>query len=338
MDAGPDQTLPDRCAALIEDLGLGARGDITRVVPLTGGVASDIARVDLGERRYCAKFALARLRVAAEWTAPVRRNRAEYAWLRFAGATSPGSAPRTFGRSNRLGGFVMECIDGDDVILWKSALLAENADAGQAAAVADALGRIHAASAQPGFDASAFRNAEDFAALRIEPYLICAARVHPAAADRLAALAQGLVREQGVLVHGDVSPKNVLFRDGAPVLLDAECATLGDPAFDVAFCLNHLVLKAFHAPASAARRRADLEAFRTTYVRHVAWEDPTALELRIAALLPALMLARVDGKSPVEYLSPDAQASVRAASLALLADGPRALGATMAAIAARIGG
>ena len=257
MDAVADEFLSDRCAALIEELGLGARHEITRVVPFTGGVASDIARVDLGERRYCVKFALARLRVAAEWTAPVRRNRAEFAWLRFAGATSPGAAPRTFGRSDRLGGFVMECIDGDDVMLWKSALLADTADAAQAAAVADALGRIHAASTRPGFDASEFRNAEDFAALRIEPYLICAARAHPAAADRLAALAQGLARAQGVLIHGDVSPKNVLFRNGAPVLLDAECATLGDPAFDVAFCLNHLVLKAFHAPGTASRRRAD---------------------------------------------------------------------------------
>ena len=86
---------------------------------------------------------------------------------------------------------------------------------------------------------------------------------------------------------------------------------MGDPCFDVAFCLNHLVLKAVHRPRHAPLLRASLAALWTAYAPQVSWEAPAALEARVAALLPALMLARVDGKSPVEYLDPAARQRVR---------------------------
>lgn len=95
------------------------------------------------------------------------------------------------------------------------------------------------------------------------------------------------------------------------MILDAECATMGDASFDPAFCLNHLVLKAVHLPRTRARLLSAVLSFWQSYVRHVDWEDEGGLEARVSRLLPALMLARVDGKSPVEYLRPDEQATVR---------------------------
>jgi aminoglycoside phosphotransferase (APT) family kinase protein len=283
---------------------------------MTGGVASDIARVTVGGRDYAVKFALARLRVAAEWLAPVHRSRAEYAWLRVAGGVAPEAVPVLHGFDDALGGFAMEHLrDGRQ---WKAALLA-GGDAGPVAvAVADVIGRNHAAGAGPGFDRGPFRNAADFHALRVEPYLLHTATRHEAVAGRLRDLAGSLDRAEVTLVHGDVSPKNILVREGGPVILDAECATMGDPAFDVAFCLNHLILKSVHLPESRVALRQAVLAFWGAYVGHVGWEAPAAVEARVAALAPALMLARVDGKSPVEYLTPAGQAEVRARALALL--------------------
>src|SRR5205085_5858894 len=114
------------------------------------------------------------------------------------------------------------------------------------------------------------------------------------------------------LVHGDVSPKNILVGPAGPVFLDAECAWWGDPAFDLAFCLNHLLLKCLWTPAARDDFLACFDALSESYLAAAEWEPRAALERRAAALLPGLLLARVDGKSPVEYLRDDAsRASVR---------------------------
>lgn len=314
--AGP--TLAERSAALLEALGLCKASDIDEVTPLAGGVASDIARVRFGDRVVCVKFALPTLRVAAEWRVPVRRGKAEFAWLTVARSVLPDSAPALFGWSDAAGGFAMEYVGGPDVYLWKAALLAEAPDRGEADRVARALGCIHAASARVGFDDRPFRNADDFDAIRLEPYLRFTAQKHPAVARHLMAMADRLLAKSQILVHGDVSPKNILIRQGEPVLLDAECATMGDPCFDIAFCLNHLALKAVHLPGSRAHLLGAVPRFWNAYRPFVRWEDPTALEARVASLLPMLMLARVDGKSPVEYLNADAQRLVRAHALPLI--------------------
>jgi aminoglycoside phosphotransferase (APT) family kinase protein len=109
------------------------------------------------------------------------------------------------------------------------------------------------------------------------------------------------------LVHGDVSPKNILVAPQGPIFLDAECAWYGDPAFDLAFCLNHLVLKSFWVPHPALQKC--FESLKDHYLAGVTWES--SIEERIAALLPGLLLARVDGKSPVEYLDETGKEQVR---------------------------
>ena len=53
-----------------------------------GGVSSDIYRVDAGGQTLCVKRALPKLKVAADWRAPVERNAYEAAWLRLAAARS----------------------------------------------------------------------------------------------------------------------------------------------------------------------------------------------------------------------------------------------------------
>ncbi len=81
-----------------------------------------------------------------------------------------------------------------------------------------------------------FATDDTFYALRIEPYLVAPTRRHPDLAGTLARLAHATARTRLALVHGDVSPKNILIGRRGPVFLDAECAWYGDPAFDLAFC------------------------------------------------------------------------------------------------------
>jgi aminoglycoside phosphotransferase (APT) family kinase protein len=123
-----------------------------------------------------------------------------------------------------------------------------------------------------------------------------------------------------VMIHGDVSPKNILLGPAGPVFLDAECACIGDPAFDLAFCLNHMLLKCLWNPAARAGFHACFEALAAAYLQEVDWEPVAATEQRAASLLPGLFLARVDGKSPVEYIQNETDRTrVRRCARALLA-------------------
>ncbi|WP_298961337.1 aminoglycoside phosphotransferase family protein [uncultured Roseibium sp.] len=307
-----------RCEELIAELGLADPASITDVQPLTGGVASDIAMVEVEDRRMCIKFALPKLKVAEDWQAPVHRNKAEFEWLKVAAEIAPESAVRVFGRSEEKHGFAMEFLAGDDVSLWKKDLLEGRRIPSRAKKVGNLLGSIHTASSRPGFDTAPFRNRDDFYALRIEPYLVFTAKKVTEVADRLTALADQLYETDTVLVHGDVSPKNILFRGAQPVVLDAECATMGAPEFDAAFCLNHLILKAQHVPSLRPALAEDLASFWDAYAAHASWDAAGRIERRTAELLPALMLARIDGKSPVEYLDESSRSTIRAASITLL--------------------
>ena len=277
---------------------------VERFTRLTGGVASDIWRVD-GATTFCVKRALPKLRVAADWFAPIERNAKEAAWLRIAGSIVPTAAPRIYLEDAAAGIFAMEYFPPADFINWKSRLLAGEADAAIAGQVGHHMAAIHAAAARRTDLAETFATDATFHAIRLEPYLLATARAHPDLAPTLENLVERTLANKKALVHGDISPKNILVGPKGPVILDAECAWWGDPAFDLAFCLNHLLLKGLTNPRNAAGYDACFTALTAAYLPRIDWEDPADLERRAASLLPALFLARVDGKSPVEYLTQD---------------------------------
>lgn len=281
-------------------------GGALEIAPLTGGVSSDIVRIRLDDgRQYCAKRALGKLKVATDWQAPLERNQYEVAWLRRANAIIPGAAPQVIGEDRAHGIALLEYLPAEDYVLWKAELLAGRADPSVPVAVATALGSIHAATLNDPTAAAEFPTDHLIDALRLDPYLRFTAGRHPELSDRILAVLATTANTRLALVHGDVSPKNILIskRDGHPVLLDAECAWYGDPAFDAAFCLNHLVLKSIHLPALRDTLLGQAAAFAATWLAYFPGEMRADTEARVAALLPCLMLARVDGKSPVEYLS-----------------------------------
>jgi aminoglycoside phosphotransferase (APT) family kinase protein len=220
----------------------------------------------------------------------------------------------------------MEYLEPADYPLWKVELAAGRADPSFAMQVGERLARIHSATAGNAKLAARFSTDASFHAIRLEPYLLATARRHPDLADRLCALAERTAANRYCLVHGDVSPKNLLVGPQGPVFLDAECAWYGDPAFDAAFCLNHLLLKCLWVPAARTGFLACFDAFSAGYLGGASWEPRAELEARIANLLPGLLLARVDGKSPVEYLNAEADKKrVRTAARALLESPPATL-------------
>ena len=307
-------------------LGLAEPDETPEFTVLTGGVASDIWRVDLKGGTVCVKRALAKLRVDADWHAPVERNLYEVRWFETAGEVAPLAVPRVMGRDEIAGLFVMEHLDPASHRLWKSELLAGRVDIEAARDVGQRLSRIHAGTAGREEIAARFPTDSIFHAIRLEPYLEATAAAHPDLKDALFGLSAATAATKLTLVHGDVSPKNIQLGPRGPLFLDAECAWYGDPAFDLAFCLNHLLLKCLARRDVSEALLSSFDALTQTYLAGVDWEDPARMDERTSRLLPGLMLARVDGKSPVEYLTDEGDKQiVRDAARGLLVSPPARL-------------
>ena len=186
--------------------------------------------------------------------------------------------------------------------MWKAQLLAGIVDVDFAAAVGRDLAIIHARSAADPSIPAAFANDDTFEAIRIEPYLRATGRAHPELAARFDELAQTTLTTKRALVHGDISPKNILQGPSGPVFLDAECAWFGDPAFDLAFCLNHLLLKGAREGADRARYIAAFSALAGAYLAGVDWESAdgtrSARGRFAAGLVPRQGRRQVAGRIP----------------------------------------
>lgn len=287
-------------ANIADDLraaGLVGEGDVV-LVPLAGGVSCDVWRVETPDGPIVVKRPLAQLRVDAEWHAPIERGQSEVRWLRRARAVNTSIVPEVLAELPGYG-FAMRFLPGAPV--WKDELIAGRVDAAFAGAVGSSLAAVHSATANSAVDRDAFATDAMFRALRIDPFLLYVAQKDAEVASALYALADDLASRKLALVHGDVSPKNILVGADGPVFLDAECAVYGDPAFDLAFCSTHLLLKAVWL--GDARLTEAATALVAAYRAGVDWEDADEMFHRAGKLTAALLLARVEGKSPAPYLT-----------------------------------
>ena len=301
-------SLPEPVLRLLRDAGLISPNETPSAAELTGGVSSEIWKVG----GVCVKRALPRLRVAQVWEAPIERNRYERMWLEAAGAAAPGATPRILAADDRAGLFAMEYLG---LPLWKAQLRDGNADPVFSSQVGSTLAAIHSATAGRADVAQRFATDAIFYAIRLEPYLVATGKAHAELQQRMQFLVERTASTKVCLVHGDVSPKNILVGAHGPVFLDAECAWYGDPAFDLAFCLNHLLLKCLWVPSKRAAFLDCFDRLSQSYLGNVSFPG---IEERTASLLPALLLARVDGKSPVEYLQETDKELIRSTAPGLL--------------------
>ncbi len=142
--------------------------------PLSGGVSSDIWRVDTPPGAICVKQARRQLRVDAKWLASVERNSIEATWMRTTGALMPGTVPRVISEDRAASLFAMTYFDPGTYPTWISRLMSGDVDIDFAAEIGTQLARMHAASADSPKLAADFGHDDLFRALRIDPYLITA--------------------------------------------------------------------------------------------------------------------------------------------------------------------
>jgi len=287
---------------------------------LSGGVSNIVLRVDLpGKSPFVLKQCRERLRVPMEWRARLDRIWTEHATLEVLRSILPeGIVPEILfaDRQNYL--FAMTCAP-DDAVTWKTHLMAGQVDPTVATRLGTILGTIHAEA--PGHPAlrGTLSDTSLFDELRVDPYYRTIARAHPDLAPRIDALINLMDRpeDERTLVLGDFSPKNILVHSGGLILLDFECAHAGDPAFDLGFFLSHLLLKTIRTVLQNSERGSEyLELtglFWSSYLdrRNLDLEARSELVRRASLHAAACCLARVDGKSPVEYLDTRGQAVAR---------------------------
>ena len=320
-----------------------ARDNPIEVRQLAGGVSNEVLLVTLPARgeRFVLKQARGRLRVEQEWLCPVERIWREVEVLRICGELLASSEEQNAAavpqvlweeKGNYL--YAMTAAPGGNRT-WKAILLSAELSESEAIAriCGSLLGQLHAASWQ---DAAIARRLDDrtyFEQLRLDPYYRQAARVHPDLRPELEGLIDSVWQHRRCLIHGDFSPKNLLISPGEVLLIDFEVGHFGDPAFDLGFFLTHLVLKGIWA---GERRDEYLtlitqfwETYRTRLELRVAFAEVADLEQRMLRNLAGCLLARVDGKSRVEYLSLPAQDKVRSIARRWLVKPPQTLRAAV---------
>lgn len=305
---------------LLVELGVVSELVCLEVEPLDGGVSSMVFLARSSDRSVVVKQALPQLRTAARWLSDVSRFRIEVAAATALTELLPNKVPAVLAVDAKRHLFVMEAVP--NVGTWKQEMLAGVIDQQIAADAGAMLGAVHTgsstASQQRTTLEAEFASKKFFYELRIDPYLRTVMALYPDLASPISQLVNKLLSSEECLVHADFSPKNLLITpDRQLVLIDHEVAHLGDPTFDLAFCLALLSAKAIHLPESRAEVCDAMASFCSSYSD--AGELASSTLARTPKLLGAMMLARVDGKSPAEYLTEAERLTMRELARTLVA-------------------
>jgi 5-methylthioribose kinase len=313
----------DEIAGHLKLRGLVAASEGLRVEPMTGGVSNDVFAITGLNADMVVKRALGQLRVQQTWLADPARLATEGRALLLAGRFTPEAVPKVLDESD---GFLVIARAPHDWRTWKTDLLTGTI----AVPIAEKLGTLlgiwqrESARRQPELledfgDRTAFRQ------LRLEPFHYQIRDAHRDLQEAIDLTVKVMAEASVCLVHGDYTPKNVLVGEGPNQVwvIDWEVAHLGDPTFDPAWIVGHLLLKSIRqrlqAPAFHAAARAFLSGLAG--IENAVPIDHAQL-IRQAG---CLVLARVDGRSPVEYLDESQQNSARAIGRRLLTDPPEKL-------------
>jgi aminoglycoside phosphotransferase (APT) family kinase protein len=307
-----------------------------RAVELAGGVSNAVLAVSDARRSLVVKQALPSLRVASRWDVPTERALTEAEALRYLAAATPGLVPE------------LVDVDLDRHILvterapagwsdWKSQLMSRPAtevDVTIAARLGAVLASWQLTSRPPATLPERVESGQEaFVQLRVDPYFRATAQRVPGVAALLNRLIERTSPARHCLVHGDFSAKNVLCGPSGDLwVIDFEVTHRGHRGFDPAFLLSHLVMKWVYLPASRPTLQQCVKAFVESYLGGLPGHRPEEPWPETIAFLGALLLARVAGKSPVEYLTNEDQETVWQIGHGLLRSGLDDPGSNVATI------
>lgn len=302
------------------DRGLLAPSTPAMATALSWGVSNAVIRVDLeGGRSLVVKQSRPQLRTQAEWFSQIERVYREVEAQRALAECLPERAVPTVLFEDRSDfAYVMTAVSAEHTV-WKGDLLSGRFDADIAEQAGRLLGQIHVRTfGQPDVFAEPM-NRTVFDELRLDPFYRRIGVVHPEIAPAVQTLIDETLRDPICLVHADYSPKNLLVHEGRLTLVDFETCHWGDPAFDLGFFFAHLCLKVIRHerhPEMVTVLRTAWDAYcRETIASGIEALRPDVVGKRGVLHLAGNMLARVDGKSPVDYLSVEQQQVVREMTL-----------------------
>lgn len=290
------------------------QGEEVSIEPIGGfwggmGVSSTLIRVIRSRDSFVLKQPLAELAVKEYWPCDTNRIRKERDCIEaLAGIIGHELVPRVvfFDEMNDV--LVQELITSDWQ-LWKTQLLAGVIDERVPRAAGEVIASIHNKTYKSEAIEQQFCDLSVFKQLRIDPYYKTTADRNPDVAGLIELELQRVLDSRVCLVLGDFSPKNIFTKDGRVILLDHEIAHYGEPTVDFAFCLSHLLLKFTHFSLERAKiETAYLDVARTycdAYLENVGFSDKNTIDRVAVPSLGCFMLARIDGKSPVEYITSD---------------------------------
>ncbi|PKV76896.1 phosphotransferase family protein [Nocardia fluminea] len=287
---------------------------------LTGGVSNDVVAVTGDGVDVVVKRALSQLRVQQDWAADVGRLTTEGRALRLAATIAPSSVPPVLDLSD---GFLVIGRAPDHWHTWKADLMAGVVDAHVAARLGEFLAQLQRCTADRVDQLrDEFGSRTAFEQLRVDPFHRQIRAAHLDLAPQIDRTIEVMAQTAPCLVHGDYSPKNVLVGDSDAEMwvIDWEVAHLGDPTFDPAWIVGHLLLKTIRRPDHSDRYHAAAAAFLDAWGR----TDPDSAS-QLIRQTGCLLLARVDGRSPVDYLDDSGQMTARVLGRRLLGNPPQLL-------------
>ncbi len=270
---------------------------------LKGGVSSEVYKIRTKKNYYCVKRSLKKLLVKKKWIANTNRIKFEFLWLQHCKKILSRNIPKVYEYNSKEKYILMEYLNENKFKTLKDLYFREEINFNTIKLISNHLFKIHSKSSNVKTRNIFKRNNKNFFDLRLDPYFNEVGKVYPKYKKYINSINQDYYKFSSTLVHGDFSPKNILVGFNKIIYLDAECCNYGDPVFDLVFFSNHLLIKSLILKNKKKEFIKCYEIFYNEYLKKLSDKKHNLYLNRIIKMTPVMLLARIDGKSPVEYIN-----------------------------------
>jgi 5-methylthioribose kinase len=288
----------DTVVSYLIDKGIISTADKAEVEVLTGGVSNVVLAITTSDKKLVLKQALAELKVAEKWEADQRRAIVEANAISLFHKLSPDQVPNLVFLDPERFILILDRVPVGSTV-WKTDLLDGVINPDVAGVLGKTLAQWHNFGQTNKEARQQFMEDSLFEQLRVDPFYRFVASKNDLLKPKINELISELEGDKTTIVHGDFSPKNIMVgMDEQVYILDFEVTHVGNPVFDLAFLLAHLLCKLFRTnePLDEKMLIASAQRFISSYKEIRSISESLSLHTVLIAL------ARVEGKSPVNYL------------------------------------